>query len=247
MIKLDAASLAGNLRRKWDAYCQSFLVLRRRKRNWTNTERIVQAIFKSDPKVWGKHNPGFYVDVGCWDPVRENTTYALYRRGWRGVNIDIDQAKIDVFNIRRRHDVNIASAISNHIGTARYYQQGTRSSLNSLEEVPISQRQKWKEIEVSTNTLTNILDSTRYKNCQIDFLSVDVEGHEVPVLKSLDYERYQPRVICAETWHTHIQAVLQSKLYKLLTSRGYVLTNWIGLNLIFQHEIYGWIRDPTPR
>ena len=236
------------LRRRWDIYRQSFLVRRRRKRYWTDTDRIVQAIFHADPKVGGgEHNSGFYVDVGCWDPMRENTTYALYRKGWRGVNVDIDQAKIDVFNIRRRHDVNIASAVSDHVGVARYYQQGTWSVLNSLEKVPISQRQKWREIEVSTNTLTNILDSTRYKNRQIDFLSVDVESHEVPVLKSLDYERYSPRVICVETWHTHIQAVLQSELYKLLTDRGYVLTNWIGLNLIFQHEICGLIRDPTPK
>ena len=40
---------------------------------------------------------GFYVDVGCFHPKKHSNTYFLYKRGWRGVNIDMEEEKIDVW------------------------------------------------------------------------------------------------------------------------------------------------------
>ena len=40
---------------------------------------------------------GFYVDVGCYHPVKANNTLLLYQKGWRGVNIDINKLSIDFF------------------------------------------------------------------------------------------------------------------------------------------------------
>lgn len=114
------------------------------------------------------------------------------------------------------------------------------SDLNSLEnikktEVGLGERQ-WREIEVSTDTLTNLIDSTPYMDRPLDFLSIDVEGHEIAVLRSLDFERYQPQVICVETWNTDIDHVMQGELYAFMSAKGYILCNWINLNLVFRHQ-----------
>ena len=42
---------------------------------------------------------GFYVDIGCYHPIRYNNTALLFNRGWKGVNIDMNQTSIDLFNI----------------------------------------------------------------------------------------------------------------------------------------------------
>ena len=42
-------------------------------------------------KMFSKINKGFYIDIGCNHPIKFNNTYTLYKRGWRGINIDLDK------------------------------------------------------------------------------------------------------------------------------------------------------------
>ena len=55
---------------------------------------------------------GNFLDIGCFHPIRYNNTYLLYKKGWRGTNIDLNQTSIDMFNIVRNQDTNICAAIS---------------------------------------------------------------------------------------------------------------------------------------
>ncbi len=56
---------------------------------------------------------GFYVDVGCQNPISNNNTYLLYKnKNWNGMNIDLDQKNIDLFNLVRKRDLNIKAAVS---------------------------------------------------------------------------------------------------------------------------------------
>ena len=43
-------------------------------------------------------NNGFYVDVGAYHPLELNNTYLLHKKGWNGINIDINPLSIDYFN-----------------------------------------------------------------------------------------------------------------------------------------------------
>ena len=54
-------------------------------------------------------NNGFYVDVGCGHPVKNNNTYLLNKKGWYGINIDLDNENINLFDIYRPSDQNISS------------------------------------------------------------------------------------------------------------------------------------------
>jgi hypothetical protein len=50
---------------------------------------------------------GFYIDVGCFHPIRLSNTMFLYSKGWSGMNIDINKKSIDLFKISRPRDINL--------------------------------------------------------------------------------------------------------------------------------------------
>ena len=204
---------------------------------FSDTDKYVKNIFTHLATAGIVSESGFFVDVGCFHPTRGNTTYALYRDGWRGINIDADQIKVELFRLRRPRDLNITCAISRQSGKAEYWRKGLWSGLNSLENLERVQDEKgWRKMEVDTDTLTRVIDQTPYKDQPIDFLSIDVEGHNLAVLQALDFERYSPKVILIETWESKIENVLHSDLYTYLIAQGYTLVNWINLNLVFLRQ-----------
>ncbi len=183
-----------------------------------------------------KNYQGFFVDVGCFHPIKYNNTYRLYKRGWRGVNIDIDGIKIEGFNLVRPKDTNIQRAVSTQTGELTYYTNGFYSLVVTLNEDFTKERPKYdyRPHKVQANTLTNILDETKYRNQQIDFLTVDAEGHDLPVLESLDFDRYQPKLIAIEIQEDKLPEVMESELYRFLADKGYVMVNWVGQTLMFE-------------
>ena len=41
-------------------------------------------------KLFNKNIKGIYVDLGCFHPTRSNNTFEFYKRGWKGLNIDLN-------------------------------------------------------------------------------------------------------------------------------------------------------------
>jgi FkbM family methyltransferase len=190
-------------------------------------------------RVLNLKQPGFFVDVGCFHPVKYNNTFKLYRRGWRGVNLDLDPIKIDAFNLRRPDDVNLVAAVSDTERTVQVGSAGLYTVTATIDGEAIAKlRTQSGRIafrEVRTRTLTSLLDATRFRAKKIDVLSVDVEGHELPVLRSLDFERYQPKLLIVELHARTLEAVTESEVFAWLSARGYHLINWTGPSLIFLH------------
>lgn len=181
---------------------------------------------------------GFFVDVGCFHPIKFNNTYRFYKRGWRGINLDIDSIKIEGFKIMRPKDVNINCAISDQEGETTYWTNGFYSPTVTLHKPFADSKQgkkyQYEEKKTKTNTLTNTIDNTEFKNQEIDLLSIDVEGFDFSVLKSLDFERYKPKVIAIESHLDDFDQVQRGEIYKFLIQKNYKLANWVGITLIFK-------------
>ena len=77
-------------------------------------------------------NNGFYLDIGCYHPIKYSNTALLYNKGWQGMNIDMNQTSIDLFNILRKKDINICAAISNENKEAIQYLDHSFSPINTL-------------------------------------------------------------------------------------------------------------------
>jgi len=86
-----------------------------------------------------KHKIGFFIDVGALHPVNGSLTYNLYKKGWKGLNIDIDKHNIKLFKLLRPRDESINCAISSNNGTVDSYIFSSGSGLNTLEK-------KWAEM-----------------------------------------------------------------------------------------------------
>ena len=188
--------------------------------------------------LYPKKNDGFFVDVGCFHPKKYNNTFALYRRGWRGVNIDINPLKIAAFDMARPGDTNIACAVSNQTGEAEYFSDGIYSLTISLNKNFAENRGGYISKKTRVDTLTRILDGTEYQSRQIDLLSVDAEAHDFEVIKSLDFKRYSPRLIAVETHLRLLPDVMRTDLYKYLDQLNYCIVGWCGLTLLFASESF---------
>lgn len=191
-------------------------------------------------RFFPKRHKGFFVDVGCFHPVKYNNTYRFYRQGWRGINIDIDSIKIEGFRMLRPGDVSLARAVSDRQGEITYWTNGFYSPTVTLDkDFAESERRNKKDYrprKVPADRLTNIIDGTKYKDQPIDLLTIDVEGHDYHVLQSLDFDRYRPQLIAVETQLETLDAVLQDNTFRFLQEKGYALVNWVGMTLMFRRK-----------
>ncbi len=196
---------------------------------------LVDYIFKNQ-------SMGFYVDVGCQHPISNNNTYLLFKRGWSGVNIDLDQSNINLFKIARPKDFNICSALSSAKGNEVLYFAHDGSPINSVNK-NFSENIKNKYIKknIDTDTLNNVLKKLNFD--KIDYLNIDVEGQEEEVLNGFDIKLYSPKVVSVEFLdfsmkkmefkNNNLENVLNSNIFKYFKSNNYNFVNWSHADLIF--------------
>ncbi len=169
---------------------------------------------------------GFYVDVGAHHPYRFSNTYWAYAKEWKGINIEPNTDVIQLFNKVRSRDININCGISNEKRIMKYY-RFEEPAFNTFDENEFRGIRIPKEsIDVEVRTLKSILAEYRVDN--IDFMNIDVEGMEMQVLQSNDWERYRPSYILIEQKNISAQELVKSNIYKYLRNFGYEC-EWKGI------------------
>ena len=89
-----------------------------------------------------------------------------------------------------------------------------------------------------SDTLTNIIDQTKFKDKKIDFLSIDTEGKDFEVLQSLNFKRYDPKYICIEIYSNHdpLFDIKKNQIYNYLIEKNYTLLEIKRENYIFKKK-----------
>ena len=210
--------------------------------SFNGVDLLVDYIFKN------KKN-GFYLDIGAQHPVSNNNTYLLFKKGWNGINIDLDEKNINLFKLARPKDVNLNFAISDSEKEVDLFFYHDSSPINTLSKnVSDFQKAKVSKIKkIKTKILNNVLEDLSFKN-HIDYMNIDVEGHEIQVLKGFDISKYKPSVISIEYLdlnmkklefkNNDVNNLLNSDLYKYFIQNNYFFVNWLHGDLIFVHKEY---------
>ena len=182
---------------------------------------------------------GFYVDIGSFHPIMYNNTCGLFNIGWSGINIDLNQTSIDLFNIIRPNDHNICAALSEKSEKRDIFFDNHFSPVNTISKSFYETSNKnisFKNLikkEVKTKTFNDVIGSIS-NIPKINFLNIDCEGHDYSVLKSIDLELYNPELVCIETHHVDNKEANNSKnIFSLLEKNNYKIIKRCGPSSIF--------------
>lgn len=141
---------------------------------------------------------GFFVDIGAEDGITHSNTYALGLMGWDGICVEPDPASFQELH-RNRSCLRFNTAISDHNGAVTVYPSG--------QVAPCV-------------TLASLLESADAPPI-LDYLSIDVEGHELAVLAGMDWKRWDVRCITIET-NVYLHGTAQKDaIFEVLTGHGF--------------------------
>ena len=170
-----------------------------------------------------KNYVGRYVDIGCYHPIKYSNTALLHKKGWKGVNIDLNQISIDLFNVCRKNDTNIMACLSDKVEEVSIYLDSEFSALNSVN-IENSKNFKFKVIKkkIKTKVFSEIIKDN------FDFLDIDCEGNDFKILKTIDLKKYTPKMI-------NIEVSLGNKenIYNYMYQNGYKILETKSLSHIF--------------
>jgi FkbM family methyltransferase len=168
---------------------------------------------------------GYFVEVGANDPHARSQTWHLEQAGWTGVLVEPQPELAGLLRANRTAKVfAVACSSPDNAGrTLPLHVAGPLSALNRERMAPGASPET--VIQVPVKTLDSILEEAG-THPGFDFLSIDVEGHEIEVLRGFDTARWRPRLILLED---HVPDLSK---HRYLTSHGY--------RIIRRYENNGW-------
>lgn len=193
---------------------------------------ILQYIFSQD------YNNIKYLDIGSNDPKLNNNTYFFYKNKGKGICIEPNPYYAKQYRKIRPSDtfINAGIKFSKNIDSATYYDFGILANgLNTFSEERKNEVIKTYPLEkVHTLPLVDINEQFEKLN-GVDIVSIDVEGLELEILKTIDFDnpKYRPKIFCIEANKKEIECGAETELIKYLKERDYILVADNFINLIF--------------
>ncbi|MGE3292565.1 MAG: FkbM family methyltransferase [Geminicoccaceae bacterium] len=163
---------------------------------WQATRCGTFSQYGEDRLILAKYSrPGFYVDVGASHPYRLSNTFPFYLSGWTGITIEPIRVLARSHRRWRPRDVQINAGVGTADAQATFYELfphvlSTFDSKVAHRYVQEGQAVLVDEYDVPVKPLNDLL--TNKAPARFDLLSIDVEGRELDVLRSLDFGSFRP-------------------------------------------------------
>ncbi len=178
-----------------------------------------------------------YLDIGAAEPVRGNNTFLFYSTGSRGVLVEPNPYYAEQLRAVRPGDtvLNVGIGVTDQ-READYYVIRGRPMWNtfSADQVAMHRRNAKKEIvervvKMPLISVNHVI--ARHLGKAPDVMSIDVEGLDLAILQTLDFDSYRPAAICAETIVG--RAGLNQDIGRLMQTKGYVARGGSIVNTVF--------------
>jgi FkbM family methyltransferase len=184
------------------------------------------ALFEPD-LIWQCFNRktcGFFVEVGANDPQAGSQTWLLESHGWRGVLVEPLPHLACRLRAERRHSLVVQAACGprEHPAMVEFH-EAECSGHSSLRKHTIDARERYVAVHrVPMLSLDEILAEAGHPT--VDFVSIDVEGLELEVLRGFDLSRHAPALLLIE------DLLFNLKTHLHLCRSGYRLVKRTGQN-----------------
>ncbi|NBP67066.1 MAG: FkbM family methyltransferase, partial [Bacteroidetes bacterium] len=186
---------------------------------------------------------GFFMDIGAHDGVLiNNTLYFEKNNNWTGINVEPMKNIYDKLVINRPNCININAAVCNSNGEAEFYSNtGYTEMISGLKDkfdprhLERLQRENYQMgastevIKVNTKTVESICDEHNIK--QIHYLSIDVEGAEFDVIKSINFNKVFIDIIAFENNYNDVSV----PIVKYLEEKNYVVIH-VSMDIFMIHK-----------
>ena len=188
-------------------------------------------------ELLGKPKTGVFIDVGANDGLTFSNSFLFEEKGWQGICIEPHPTIFsELQNNRKCHCVN--ACIADKDGWVDFLAvEGPSHMLSGIYSFMDRHHRERIEKEIAEHggnkTLIKVEALTpatllkRYSIIGIDFLSVDTEGCELPILHTFNFDENSARVISVENGSR------SASLFKFLSSRGYSLHKCIGCDELY--------------
>ena len=180
---------------------------------------------------------GIYVDIGCSEPVSISNTFLFYCCGWRGLCVDANARHAEAWAAIRKGDTFVNAAVGEAAGEVLMFQHKTNHGRNQIAPGPHPPSDEFDPLPrpVPMERLDTLL-ARHIGDQQIQFMTIDVEGAELGVLRSNDWGRWRPEVILVECPAFDFTAAAADPPVAFLLERNYALHLKIGGNVILVRE-----------
>jgi len=227
-------------------------ILEQFKKDYPDT-KIFQPVDKNNRKYYSQDNQdfivyenffkgkkdGFFCDIGGNHPLNLNNTLYFEERGWSGIAFEPLPQMAHLW-VKHRKAKLFPFALSDKEGTVKFTvvkdATGWEDMLSFVKETrDIDYGYETEDIDVQTKVFKEIIEKEKITN--IDYLSLDVEGHELNVLKGIDFNKLRINVLTIENNPPSCITYGDEQIRKLMFENDFVL--WgraVGLDDIYVHK-----------
>ncbi len=186
-----------------------------------------------------KINKFNYIDIGANHPFNYNNTALFYEQGYTGINIEPDPSNFNLISNVRKNDINLNIGISDQLSTLKYYRfsDSVYNTFSRDEYLNLINKTEIKFLnsqDIMVKTYDYIVEKYLNYNAPT-ILFIDTEGLDEIIIKSINFNKYAPSIMCVETF-SYGKFEKDSDLINLLISKGYKVHADTFVNTILVRE-----------
>lgn len=205
------------------------------------SQHVEDILIESALQTLGVERPS-YLDIGANHPVLLNNTFLFYSKGSKGVCVEPNPEIFQKIKDRRRRDICLNMGIGTFDSDGADFYMMSSSGFSTfvkseaekcVRENNYGTQKIEKIIRISLIAINTLIE--KYFPQGVDLVSLDTEGYDFEILKSLDFKKYRPKVFCVETLRYEATRKLkkQNEIIDYMIAHGYFLYADTYVNSIF--------------
>jgi FkbM family methyltransferase len=188
----------------------------------------------------GKKN-GVFVEVGADDGLDRSNTIFFEKLGWTGMCIEASPSRFK--NLAKNRECICENyAITNMEGKKEFldingYGKGLSGLVDKYDprhinrinrEIKDPRNKSHQIVSVDCNTLSKLLE--KHNITHVDFCSIDTEGNELEILKTIDFKKYNFNIFTIENNYK------TKDIKEYMTKQGFVFVKKVGADEIYRNK-----------